>query len=482
MHPLNDRFNNLFVPASCLLAILISTLALVHDAAWSMVVLWSTTDTYMHGWFVIPLAAIMAKNKPVPKIKSAPAPMWQVITIVLAWSVVLLIGRLAMLNVVQQLALISLIPMMVIFYGGWRVAWHYRAPLILVFFCIPFGDFLIPWLQSVTADMAMFLLHATDVSVVRNGWYISIPAADFRVAEACSGINFLISTFTVSIFYSFTYMTQLHKRVIFIALGLLVPLIANGIRVYLIIMIAHWGNVEAATGFDHLVYGWIFFFVILAALFTIGNRWQDPMPELDVEKETAARQLPFSFNANSLLVFAIAIPLCSILVNLSSNIQRETPIIGDPISSQLSINPLRPKFPAADAVSQKMIDGWIQYQAVYLNENVDKKMIGYQNRWFDGNIWSIKNKANDTLVTSDGVHIPVNKWTLVGLSGKEYQLAISYCVGGDWAASVMKAKALQVQHKALLKDDGGVAYGWFSSTVGTLSNLGPKINAKNMCP
>ena len=129
-----------------------------------------------------------------------------------------------------------------------------------------------------------------------------------------------------------------------------------------------------------------------------------------------------------------------------------------------------------------MIDGWIQYQAVYLNENVDKKMIGYQNRWFDGNIWSIKNKANDTLVTSDGVHIPVNKWTLVGLSGKEYQLAISYCVGGDWAASVMKAKALQVQHKALLKDDGGVAYGWFSSTVGTLSNLGPKINAKNMCP
>ncbi|APD92414.1 hypothetical protein BM525_21385 (plasmid) [Alteromonas mediterranea] len=481
MHPLDSRFNNLLVPAGCLLAILIGVLAVVHDAAWSMVVLWSTTDTYMHGWFVIPLAAIMAKNKPVPNIKSAPAPIWQVITIVSGWSVVLLIGRLAMLNVVQQLALISLIPMMVIFHSGWRVAWHYRAPLILVFFCIPFGDFLIPWLQSVTADMAMFLLHASDVTVVRNGWYISIPAADFRVAEACSGINFLISTFTVSIFYSFTYMTQLHKRVTFIALGLLVPLIANGIRVYLIIMIAHWGNVEAATGFDHLVYGWIFFFVILAALFTIGNRWQDPIPELEKEAD-ARKKLPFSFKANSLAVIAVAIPLCSILLDLASNIHRDIPVIGEPISSELSINPLRPKFPAADALSQTMVDGWVQYQAVYLNENVDKKMIGYQNRWFDGNIWSIKNKAKDTLVTSDGVHIPVSKWTLVGLSGKEYQLAISYCVGGEWAASVMKAKALQVQHKALLKDDGGVAYGWFSSALGTLSNMGAQISAKKMCP
>lgn len=482
MHLLNARFNNLTIPAGCLLAIVLGTLMVVHDAAWSMVVLWSTTDTYMHGWFVIPLAAIMAKNKPVPRIESSPAPMWQVFMMVLAWSAVLVIGRLAMLNVVQQLALISLIPMMVIFYGGWRVAWHYRAPLILVFFCIPFGDFLIPWLQSVTADMAMFLLHATDVSVVRNGWYISIPAADFRVAEACSGINFLISTFTVSIFYSFTYMTQLHKRVTFIALGLLVPLIANGVRVYLIIMIAHWGNVEAATGFDHLVYGWIFFFIILAALFTIGNRWQDPMPEIKEEKESATRKMPFSFNPNALFAFAIAIPLCNVLIVSSSQIQRDISIIGEPVSSQLSINPLRPNFPAADALSQTMIDGWVQYQAVYLNENVDKKMIGYQNRWFDGNIWSIKNIARDTLVTSDDVHIPVNKWTLVGLSGKEYQLAISYCVGGEWAASIMKAKALQVQHKALLKDDGGVAYGWFSSALGTLSNMGTQISAKKMCP
>ena len=214
----------------------------VHDAAWNMVYLWSTTDTFMHGWFVLPLAAVMAKNKPFPSFSPLPLNAAIALLLCIPWVAVLLVGKLSMINVLQQWALIAIIPLTILVSYGWRYAWHYRAPLLLVFFCIPVGDFLIPWLQSITADMSVFLLHLSGVSVLRNGWYISIPAADFRVAEACSGINFLISTFTVSVFYAFTYMEKTYKRITFIFLGFAVPLLANGLRVYLIIMIAHWGN------------------------------------------------------------------------------------------------------------------------------------------------------------------------------------------------------------------------------------------------
>lgn len=458
------------------------TALVISDAAWNMVFLWSTTDTFMHGWFVLPLAAIMAKNKPYPPVVAQPIPLWQGAIIALLWAGVLVIGMLSMINAVQQIALIAIIPMFVVMCYGWRIAWHYRAPLVLVFFCIPVGDFLIPWLQSITADMAVFLLHASGVSVLRNGWYISIAAADFRVAEACSGINFLISTFTVAVFYSFTYMEKLHKRVVFMLMGVLVPLLANGVRVYLIIMIAHWGNVEAATGFDHLVYGWIFFFIILAALFMIGNWWQDPISE-NKEGGVMATSKPLQVGQSmAASVLPVSLVLAVVLVVSGLRAERDVNVIGKPVSKELRVNPLQPQFPAADSLTSQMLDGWMQYQAVYSNENVDKKMIGYQNRWFDGNIWSVKSKEKMTIHLNGGKSIPIDKWTVVGLSGNEYQLLISYCVGGDWAANIMKAKALQVKHRILLNDGGGVAYGWFSPANTPVDVLEDNVSAGALCP
>lgn len=450
----------------------------VHDAAWNMVYLWSTTDTFMHGWFVLPLAAIMAKNKAIPKVSPNPLSAIAVFVLCIPWVAALLIGKLSMINVLQQFALISIIPLTVLVSYGWRIAWHYRAPLLLVFFCIPVGDFLIPWLQSITADMSVFLLHLSGVSVLRNGWYISIPAADFRVAEACSGINFLISTFTVSIFYSFTYMEKIHKRVTFIFLGFAVPLLANGLRVYLIIMIAHWGNVEAATGFDHLVYGWIFFFVILTALFFIGNRWQDPEPAKENNGEPLSPRYLYPLKSPGLLVMlgSLVLMVSWVYSIEKSEISKDNKSASGTSLEQANIDYLKPQFPMADTLTVENLDGWLQYQAIYLDENVDKKMIGYQNRWFDANIWSIKEKHD---VFIDGLR--VSRWDLVGLSGKEFKLFISYCVGGEWESSILKVKALQVKHRFLKNDKGGVAYGWFTPINSNEDDLKRIVSKRKLC-
>lgn len=446
------------------------------DAVVNMVALWFTTDTYMHGSLVLPLAFILARGMPLPNALPSPTSQLQSFVLVLLWSAGIVFSQLVMINSVQQFMILSTIPLIVVLCYGWAIARHYAAPLLLVFLAIPFGDFLVPALQSITADLAVFFLQWSGVSVVRNGWYLSISAADFRVAEACSGINFLISTFTVSVFYAFFYMEKSSKRFAFIMMGWLVPLVANGLRVYLIIMIAHWGNVEAATGFDHLVYGWIFFVVILAALFAIGSWLQDP-PKGASETGILLDVTPLSWKSSnrSFWVLGAAIFASTYMYWHYSKLSSSPDFVvhGVPVSEE---DPLSPDYPFADhLVVKQLSSGWRQYHAAYLVERHDKKMISYINRWFDGHRWSIESRREELMEGG----LPVTHYRLANLQGQRYSLIVSHCVDGQWYSGDLKTKLAQMVAQLQGSDFGGQAFAWFAPTETPLVSL-PDANELSM--
>jgi EpsI family protein len=41
------------------------------------------------------------------------------------------------------------------------------------------------------------------------------------------------------------------------------------------VLIGHWSNMTLAAGVDHLIYGWLFFGVVMAVLFWCGAGWRD---------------------------------------------------------------------------------------------------------------------------------------------------------------------------------------------------------------
>jgi EpsI family protein len=66
------------------------------------------------------------------------------------------------------------------------------------------------------------------------------------------------------------------RRLAFVAVSLAVPILANGIRAWLTIYVAHrTGSVDLAAGFDHVVYGWFFFAIVIAIIMVIGWRFFD---------------------------------------------------------------------------------------------------------------------------------------------------------------------------------------------------------------
>ncbi len=102
--------------------------------------------------------------------------------------------------------------------------------------------------------------QAHRVPVYSNGAVIEIPAGTFAVAEACAGLRFLVATVAFGLFYAAQIYRGVLKRLIFIALCIVVPILANGLRVFGFIWAAQLLGSPTAAVADHLIYGWAFFF------------------------------------------------------------------------------------------------------------------------------------------------------------------------------------------------------------------------------
>jgi exosortase/archaeosortase family protein len=98
------------------------------------------------------------------------------------------------------------------------------------------------------------------------------------VVEGCSGVRYLIASITVGTLDAYLNYTELRKRILFVLLSIVVPIIANGLRAYMIVMIAHLSDGRLAHGIDHFIYGWVFFGLVILLLFWLGSFWRDETP------------------------------------------------------------------------------------------------------------------------------------------------------------------------------------------------------------
>jgi EpsI family protein len=115
--------------------------------------------------------------------------------------------------------------------------------------------------------------------VFREGNHFQIPSGRWSVVEACSGVRYLIASLMVGVLYAYVTYRSLRRRLLFVGFSIVVPIVANWLRAYLIVMIGHLSGNRLAVGVDHLVYGWIFFGVVMAVMFFVGARWREDLDE-----------------------------------------------------------------------------------------------------------------------------------------------------------------------------------------------------------
>lgn len=235
-----------------------------------MAMIWWNISTYNHCLLIVPILGWLVQQRAEELRKIAPAIWWPGLLYCAAAGFGWLLGEAAGVAVVRHLGVIMLAQGAVITLLGYRAALGLLFPLTYAFFLLPVGEEIVPQLQMITADLSMLFLGWAHIPAHIEGVFISTPTGYFEVAEACSGIMFLVAMIAYGTLVSALCFRTWHRRALFMLACAIVPIIANGIRAFGTIWIAHHHGIEFAAGFDHILYGWFFFAFVLAAVMALG--------------------------------------------------------------------------------------------------------------------------------------------------------------------------------------------------------------------
>ena len=262
-----------------ILAVCLATvgiLGLYADTAASIVAIWLRSQTFAHGFVVIPICLWLVWRRRDALVGIPARPWWLALLGVLAAGALWLAASAADTLGVKQFALAFMLQAAILTIVGKRLGKALAFPLAFLLFAVPAGELFIPTLIDWTADFTVAALRWSGVPVYREANHFTIPTGSWSVIEACSGLRYIIASVMVGTMYAAIAYRSTRRRVAFFAASILVPIVANWVRAYMIVMLAHLTDNKIAVGVDHLIYGWLFFGAVMVILFWVGSFWLEP--------------------------------------------------------------------------------------------------------------------------------------------------------------------------------------------------------------
>lgn len=266
-------------PLLALAAAWVALIAVTAPSWGEMLHQWWNIDTYAHLLLVPFITAWLVALKEDELALMTPRPFRAGLALVAGALALWCAGRVLGINLLAHAGAVAALQGAVVAVLGVRVSLLLALPLAMMSFLVPFGDEIVPQLQFITADIAIALTHWSGIPAEIDGIYIDTPAGLFIVAEACSGVKFLIAMVTLGVLVCFTRFASWRRRALFLAACVIVPILANGVRAWATIYVAQYVGAEKASGFDHIVYGWLFFAIVVAAMLGGAWRWFEREPE-----------------------------------------------------------------------------------------------------------------------------------------------------------------------------------------------------------
>ncbi|WP_143871118.1 exosortase A [Catenovulum sediminis] len=439
---------------------LFSALILLWLAAYAqplidMVHVWNSSNTYTHGFFIPVIFSYLIWRQRhslgQTPLEFTPIFLLPLFLFQLAYVCSALLG----INLLQQIfAYLSLLSIAVCWLGL-RFCKSISFPLFYLVFCIPFGEEFVPQLQDITAHLSVIMLNIVNIPVYQEGLYLYIPNGTFEVAEACAGIRFLIASIALGTLYAYLNYQKLWKRILFIAIACTLPILANGIRAFGIILIGHYSDMQHATGADHLVYGWFFFAFIILLLFWLGQYGRDPEPQF-----TSCNNAPRTVDKVKILQpFALTLMVIFPLIalntlnpsNNSQNIQLQHQLqqtFTQLVPTTLSWKPI---FADAHQTYQGKYANIELFVAYYEYDNKTHELVSGMHRPFNIENWT--RSSGQRLQLDDAT---IQSLDLVSLSGENAKLYYWYQVNAQQLSSPIWVKLAQLTSK--FKGMGGAGF------------------------
>jgi exosortase A len=333
--PRQEASRRRWLAAATALAVGVSALAVVFRPEQAEAVrVWLASTAYNHCFLVLPVAAYLAWDRRQDLAAASPQPApWLALAALPIGLLWLFVDRAGIWEARQLLAMSVLQVLFLAVLGPrcWRTA---AAPLLYLFFLVPFGGFLVSPLQSFTAHFMATGLDILRIPNYSTGATIEIPEGTFYVADACAGLRFLIASVAFGALYGCVMYTSPVRRLLFLALSVFVPIIANGFRALGLVVLAHLLGSAAAVETDHVLYGWLFFSIVTFLLILVGLPFRQARRAATEREGERTRPKPRGAVAATAAIAAAVVILCALAPRLLAD-RLDNPAAGEPITADI---------------------------------------------------------------------------------------------------------------------------------------------------
>lgn len=271
---------NLLMAFALIFAGIATVLGLAFDNVASMIDTWSRDSAYNHCWIILPIAGFLAWERRGRVKGLRPQVFWPGFILLAGFTFAWVVARGAAIVEGQQFALIGMILSLFLIILGRKICRAQILPLLYLFLLVPSGSFMLPYLQYIATKSTLFLLSFTSIPIFAEQFYIHTPVGLFFIAPGCAGLNFILAAISLSIVYAELMFVGWLRKLACIVIWVLVAIIANGVRIFAILVLAQITDEKLAIVDDHLLYGWGFFIVILFIMMAVGRRFSNYTPHV----------------------------------------------------------------------------------------------------------------------------------------------------------------------------------------------------------
>ena len=301
---------------------------------------WSDLDgSYSYG-YVVPLMAAYMLWLRLPAAALASASISTVLTrlgslaaaviavsATLAWAM----SYLTFTGAIAQLMLPIIFLSLMILLLGIPTSRKLLLPIVFLFFAIPVWEVLIEPLRMVAVFVTEQLLLLWQIPALLNGYSIQLTSGVVVIAGGCSGLNFLMTGLVIGVFYAFSFLSG-KGRWIAIVLIVILSLIANWVRIFLLILIGHYSEMQHPLMHEHGTFGWVIYAVALAIYFVLMNVVEKSLASTEGTISAASNTPSPSFSAKNSALFnrrffmgCLVAALCSFVAILARVEQSDDP-------------------------------------------------------------------------------------------------------------------------------------------------------------
>lgn len=417
---------------------------------------WRGSDTYMHCYVVPLIAAWLAMQK---KQSLSLQPSWLWLAFFVAFILLWLVGFAADVNTVSQFSAVLCLQFLLFAMLSPKSRKDYRFPLFFLIFLVPFGDEFNPLLQDITAVLTVDILRFIDVPVYREGLFLTTTIGHFEVAEACSGLRFLVASVVIGSLYAYLTYTSRVRQLLFVAILIAVSILANGLRAALLIWLAEISNYKLGFGEDHYLYGWIVFGLTLFGMFWLGGYFAQPTADSAAlssatPSSTTAMQIEAQTPSNK-GKFSLLLPVIATCCLAGAGVFRSQLIgITPPVTPAVLTAPDGFKALASTPTQLNALgttffdglarldsynnDGEIFFTAHYAAKQTKGEMISWDNRVFNPKLWAVLEQQVITLPHGEALYLQIK------LNESTRSLLVWYEVDEQHVSKPQSAKLYQL--------------------------------------